>query len=45
MRIEEIIFSLCLLSIIIKDKQFDERAILLAHKIEIRPNQEQEEYL
>jgi len=45
MRIEEIIFALCLLSIIIKDKYFDENAILLAHKIEIRPNQEQEEYL
>ncbi|HHB94511.1 MAG TPA: transposase, partial [Campylobacterales bacterium] len=45
MRIEEIIFALCLLSIIIKDKHFNENAILLAHKIEIRPNQEQEEYL
>jgi putative transposase len=45
MRIEEIIFALCLLSIIIKDKYFDENAILLAHKIEIRPNQEQKEYL
>ena len=45
MKIEEIIFALCLLSIIIKDKYFDENAILLAHKIEIRPNQEQKEYL
>ena len=45
MKIEEVIFALCLLSIIIKDKHFDERAILLAHKIELRPNQEQEKYL
>jgi len=45
MKIEEIIFALCLLSIIIKDKYFDANAILLAHKIEIRPNKEQEEYL
>jgi len=45
MRIEEIIFAVCLLSIIIKDKHFNENAILLAHKIEIRPNKEQEKYL
>ena len=45
MKIEEIIFALCLLSIIIKDKYFDENSILLAHKIELRPNKEQEEYL
>ena len=45
MKIEETVFALCLLSIIIKDKYFDENAILLAHKIEIRLNKEQEEYL
>ncbi len=45
MKIEEIIFALCLLSIIIKDKYFDENSTLLAHKIELRPNKEQEEYL
>ena len=38
MKIEETVFALCLLSIIIKDKYFDENAILLAHKIEIRLN-------
>ncbi len=36
MKIEEIIFALCLLSIIIKDKYFDENSTLLAHKIELR---------
>ncbi len=36
MKIEEIIFALCLLSIIIKDKYFDENSTLLVHKIELR---------
>jgi len=45
MRIEEIIFAICLLSIILKNRHFNENAILLAHKIEIRPNREQEKYL
>jgi len=44
-RIEEIIFALCLVSIVIKDKYVLDHAVLLAHKIELRPNQEQAEYL
>ncbi len=45
MKIEEIIFALCLVSIVIKEKYVLDHAVLLAHKIELRPNQEQAEYL
>ena len=45
MKIEEIIFALCLVSIVIKEKYVLDHAVLLAHKIELRPNQEQVEYL
>ena len=44
-RIEDIIFALCLVSIVMKDKYVLDHAVLLAHKIELRPNQEQAEYL
>ena len=43
--VDEVIFGLCLVSLIIKDKHFTENSILLAHKIELRPTREQEEYL
>ncbi|SFV61293.1 Mobile element protein [hydrothermal vent metagenome] len=45
MREVKLFFALCWIALLMKENYFKERAILLAHKVEIRPNQEQEEYL